>query len=52
VQLALVLYTAYNIPATLVSTPAGHAADRAGNLRACSQAALPCSVSLFWAWRA
>ncbi len=33
VQLALVLYTAYNIAATLVSIPAGHAADRAGNLR-------------------
>lgn len=31
-QLALVLYTAYNIAATLVSVPAGHVGDRRGML--------------------
>jgi len=33
VQLALVLYTAYNLTATLASIPAGHASDRFGHLR-------------------
>jgi len=33
VQLALVLYTTYNVAATLVSIPAGRAGDRFGNLR-------------------
>ena len=33
VQLALVLYTAYNVAATITSIPAGHASDRFGNTR-------------------
>ena len=33
VQLALVLYTAYNAAATLASIPAGRAGDRIGNIR-------------------
>lgn len=33
VQLALVLYTAYNLAATLASIPAGRTADRFGNTR-------------------
>ena len=33
VELALVLYTAYNVAATLSSIPAGHAGDRVGNVR-------------------
>lgn len=33
VELALVLYTAYNVAATLSSIPAGHAGDRLGNVR-------------------
>lgn len=36
VQLALVLYTAYNLAATLASVPAGRAGDRHGNLRVLS----------------
>jgi MFS family permease len=32
-QLALVLYTGYNLAATLGSVPAGHAGDRHGQLR-------------------
>jgi MFS family permease len=32
-QLALVLYTGYNLAATLASVPAGHAGDRRGMLR-------------------
>lgn len=33
VQIALILYTLYNVAATLASVPAGHAGDRAGHTR-------------------
>lgn len=45
VQLALALYTAYNVAATLASVPAGRTADRFGNTRVLAAGAALFSLS-------
>ena len=48
IELALVLYVAYNLAATLVSVPAGHYADRRGPTRVMAAGAVAFALAYAW----